>query len=72
MSTQYLEVHQTRSGDLSPYEEKLAGSLMEIFSRGTHDLAGVVDGLNRLGLTAPDGNTWTEANFRAEMKRLGE
>lgn len=71
MTNQYLEVHQTRDGELSPYEEKLAGSLMEIFSRGTHDLAGVVDGLNGLGLTAPDGSHWTEANFRAEMKRLG-
>lgn len=71
MTDQYLEVHQTRNGEFTPYEEKLAGSLMEIFSRGTHDLAGVVDGLNGLGLTAPDGGTWTETNFRTEMSRLG-
>ena len=71
MREQYLEPNQTRRNPVSPYELKLAGSLGEIFASGTHDLAGVVKGLNDLGLNAPGGTAWDETTFRAEMKRLG-
>ncbi|MGX7732736.1 recombinase-like helix-turn-helix domain-containing protein [Rhodococcus sp. 2H158] len=67
----YLEPRQTHPDPLTPYEDKLAGSLMEIFGTGTHDLPGVVEGLNGLGLHGPDGRPWTEDTFRAEMRRLG-
>ncbi|MED5803442.1 recombinase-like helix-turn-helix domain-containing protein [Gordonia sp. Z-3] len=67
----YLEVHQTHPDAITPYERKLAGSLTEIFTAGAATLTEVVDGLNTLGLHGPDGGPWTEENFRAEMRRLG-
>ena len=71
MPEQYLETHQTHPDPISPYEAKLSGAIMEVFGRGVHDLPGLVAGLNGLGLNAPDGSAWTEDNFRAEMRRLG-
>lgn len=71
MREQYLEVHQTHPHPISAYEEKLSGSIMEIFGRGVYDLPGLIEGLNGLGLNAPDGGAWNEDNFRSEMRRLG-
>lgn len=68
----YLDAHQTHPGPFSPYEVKLSGSIMEVFASGTHDLPGLVAGLNTLGLHAPDGGQWNEDNLRAEMRRLGD
>ncbi|GAB35300.1 recombinase-like helix-turn-helix domain-containing protein [Gordonia otitidis] len=68
----YLEVHQNHPEPITPYEAKLAGTLTEIFSGGATTLAEVVEGLNNLGLHAPDGGSWTDENFRAEMRRLGK
>ena len=72
MPEQYLDAHQTHPGPISPYEAKLSGAIMEVFGRGVHDLPGLVAGLNGMGLNAPDGGPWTEDNFRAEMRRLGD
>ena len=72
MTEQYLDPHQTHPEPISPYEQKLSGAIMEIFGTGTHDLPGLVAGLNDLGLNGPDGETWTEETFRAEMRRLGD
>ncbi|MGC5164695.1 recombinase-like helix-turn-helix domain-containing protein [Rhodococcus sp. 105337] len=71
-TTQYLDAHQTHLEPFTPYEMKLSGSIMEVFGKGIHDLPGLVASLNGLGLHAPDGGDWTEENFRAEMRRLGE
>jgi hypothetical protein len=71
MPEQYLDPHQTHPHPITPYEAKLSGAIMEVFGRGVHDLPGLVDGLNGLGLNAPDGSAWTEETFRAEMRRLG-
>ncbi|WP_026927703.1 recombinase-like helix-turn-helix domain-containing protein [Granulicoccus phenolivorans] len=68
---QYLDAHQTHPEPFSAYELKLSGSIMEVFGRGTHDLPGLIKGLNDLGLNAPDGTPWTEETFRDEMRRLG-
>ncbi|OYO18340.1 hypothetical protein CGZ93_15210 [Enemella dayhoffiae] len=71
MPEQYLEPHQTHPEPFSPYELKLSGSIMEVFARGTHDLPGLIKGLNDLGLHGPGGREWTEDSFRDEMRRLG-
>jgi hypothetical protein len=68
---QYLEAHQTHPHPITPYESKLSGAIMEVFGRGVHDLPGLIDGLNGMGLNAPDGSPWNVDNFRAEMRRLG-
>lgn len=71
MSDQYLVIHQSRDGDPSPYETKLAAAIEEIFARGVHDLPGLLAELNGNGHQSPDGTPWTEASFTAEMHRLG-
>ena len=71
MPEQYLDAHQTHPDPMSPYEAKLSGAIMEVFGRGVHELPGLLDGLNAMGLNAPDGGQWNEENFRSEMRRLG-
>lgn len=71
MPWNYLEPHQTRNGQPSAYEVKLAGAIEEIFGHGTHDLTGLLAELNGNGPTAPNGQPWTEDSFTTEMRRLG-
>jgi hypothetical protein len=66
----HLQPFQARTTDPTPYELKLAGALEEVFGSGRHDLAGVVDGLNELGVPAPGGAAWTTASFTTEIERL--
>ncbi|MGW0550287.1 recombinase-like helix-turn-helix domain-containing protein [Streptomyces altiplanensis] len=67
----YLEVHQSRTHEPSPYACKLAATLEEVYTDEGHELADVVRGLNARRVHAPDGQPWTEQSFRAEMHRLG-
>ncbi|QFG23608.1 recombinase-like helix-turn-helix domain-containing protein [Actinomadura sp. WMMB 499] len=67
----YLEVHQTRDREPTPYERKLAGAIEEVFATGAHDLPALVAGLRERGITGPDGAPLTEDAFRSEMTRLG-
>ncbi len=67
----YLEVHQSRTHEPSPYAYKLAATLEEVYTDEGHELADVVRGLNTRRVHAPDGQPWTEQSFRAEMHRLG-
>ncbi|GAA3172272.1 MULTISPECIES: recombinase-like helix-turn-helix domain-containing protein [Streptomyces] len=69
--TPYLEVHQSRTREPTPYEIKLARTLEEIFTRVGHELTDVVAGLNARQVRTPDGEPWTERSFRDEMHRLG-
>jgi hypothetical protein len=68
----YLQPHQARNADPTPYELKLAGAIEEVFGTGRHDLAGLVAGLNELGVPAPGGEVWTEASYTAEIQRLAQ
>ncbi len=72
MHTNYLEPFQARDTEPSPYEMKLAGAIEEVFGTGRHDLDGLVDGLNELGVPAPGGATWTAESFTTEIKRLAD
>ncbi|MFE1175382.1 recombinase-like helix-turn-helix domain-containing protein [Streptomyces sp. NPDC058773] len=67
----YLDIHQSRTHDPTPYEYKLAAALEEVFTKDGHELTDVVRGLNARLVHAPDGASWTEESFRAEMHRLG-
>lgn len=67
----YLDVHQSRTHEPTPYELKLAATLEEVFTKDGHELTDVVRGLNARQVHAPDGAPWTEESFRTEMKRLG-
>ncbi|MYW65220.1 hypothetical protein GTY65_14290 [Streptomyces sp. SID8379] len=67
----YLDIHQSRTHEPSPYEVKLAATLEEVLTKEGHELADVVRGLNARQVSAPDGAPWTEESFTAEMHRLG-
>jgi hypothetical protein len=69
--SRYLEVHQSRTHEPSPYERKLARVLEEVFTHVGHELSDVVQGLNDRNVHAPDGQPWTEKSFTTEMQRLG-
>ncbi|WP_019203603.1 recombinase-like helix-turn-helix domain-containing protein [Tsukamurella sp. 1534] len=69
--SQYLEPDQARTAPNTPYDDKLAGALREIFASGAHALDAVVSGLNGMGIHAPDGNPWTGESFTAEMSVKG-
>lgn len=61
---------QTRSAPQTDYERALADALEHILAE-THELAGIVAGLNAAGLRTPDGKAWTADSFQAVIKRLG-
>ncbi|MCX5230762.1 recombinase-like helix-turn-helix domain-containing protein [Streptomyces sp. NPDC006553] len=67
----YLDVHQSRTHEPTPYEYKLAATLEEVFAHEGHELTDVVRGLNARKVHTADGTPWTEESFRAEMNRLG-
>ncbi|MEV7566416.1 recombinase-like helix-turn-helix domain-containing protein [Streptomyces tanashiensis] len=67
----YLDVHQSRTREPTPYEYKLAATLEEVFTQDGHGLSDVVRGLNARKVHTADGAPWTEESFRAEMNRLG-
>ena len=67
----YLVPNQTRRGPLTPYDDKLANAIRAVFATGTHDLLGLVEGLNDVGIHAPDGKPWTTETFTHEMSVKG-
>ncbi len=68
---QPLQPHQAGTREPNAYETKLAGAIEEVFGTGRHDLPGLVDGLNDMGVLGPGGEPWTEASFGDEIKQLG-
>lgn len=63
---------QTRPAPLTAAEEALANALQKIFAAEIYVLDGIVENLNAMKIAPPAGATvWTEANFRAELARLG-
>lgn len=67
----YLEEHQARSSEPTPYEMKLAGAIEEVFGEGRHTLDGLVEGLNARGMLGPSGEPWTTETFAQEMAQQG-
>ncbi|MFT5486017.1 MAG: hypothetical protein ACI9JL_000577 [Paracoccaceae bacterium] len=67
----YMEQWQAGTGNATPYEAALGNALEEVFSAGIYDLAGIVAALNRMGVTTPDGEPWTEEGYGAVMEKLG-
>jgi hypothetical protein len=62
-----------RSSVLAPPAEEaaFAKALFGVLNKGIHDLTGIVAALNATAVRAPGGAAWTEANFTAEIERLG-
>ena len=66
----YLQPVQAGTSAPTPWDLKLAGAIEEVFGTGRHDLAGLVDGLNELGIPAPGGEQWTPEGFTIAIAEL--
>ena len=71
ISERFLEPHQARQRPATSYEDLLADAVERTFSRGVHDLMGLVASLNEKGPVGENGELWTEQSFTQAMSRLG-
>jgi len=62
-------VWQNRTAAPTEYEDGL-GDALELVLAETHELAGIVEGLNALGIRTPAGDLFTEETLKAEFARL--
>jgi hypothetical protein len=63
--------HQTRPAEWPAEFSRFGDALEAVLGSGTHDLAGIVAGLNERDCRAPDGAVWTEASLRRRLADLG-
>lgn len=66
----YNETHQARTAAPTSYESLLGDSIERAFATGIHDLAGLVQYLNTVGPSGPNGQVWTTESYKQEMARL--
>ena len=66
----YNDTHQARTQDPTSYESLLGDSIERAFGAGIHDLAGLVQYLNNVGPSGPNGQPWTAETYQLEMARL--
>lgn len=71
ISERFLEPHQARQRPATSYEDLLADAVERTFSRGVHDLRGLVASLNEKGPVGENGELWTEQSFTEAISRLG-
>ncbi|WP_221795701.1 recombinase-like helix-turn-helix domain-containing protein [Oceanobacter mangrovi] len=73
MTDRYLEPHQARTRDNTPFEDLLADSIERAFAEQIHDLPTLVDFLNRVGPPCPtESGLWTADSYQTLMSKLGE
>ncbi len=70
-SERRLVCWQTRRQPPTQYEIRLATALQNIFGDEVYDIESIVARLNGSDVRSPDGEAWSEANFRAAMCELG-
>lgn len=66
----YREVHQTRTHPPTEYENRLGDALEEAFSEKAWELPQLVERLNALGVSDPQGAPWTEESFPRVMASI--
>ena len=67
-----LIIWQTRPAPPSEFELSLAAALEQIFAQRIYELPDIVAALNRDGPRTREGAAWTEANFVATFRELGQ
>lgn len=73
MTERYLEPHQARTRDNTPFEDLLADSIERAFAEQIHDLPSLVAFLNISGPPCPTADgIWTENSYQTLMSKLGE
>lgn len=53
------------------FEDRLGDTLEALLEAGADSLDALADGLNRNGVTPPDGVPWTATTLATEFHRLG-
>jgi hypothetical protein len=66
----YLQPKQAQYRPPTNYEDLLGDAIERSFAAGVHDLAALVENLNRQGMTTRAGQPWTEENYGPEMAAL--
>lgn len=66
----YLQPRQAQHRPPTNYEDLLGDAIERSFASGVHDLAGLVESLNRQGMTTRAGLAWTQENYGPEMAAL--
>jgi hypothetical protein len=67
----YLSDNQTRTYEVTAWQQELANAVEGVFSKGARELDEVVAGLNATRVRPPSGGDWTPDNFTAVMHELG-
>lgn len=67
----YLNPVQTRTQEVTAWQQELANAIEGVFTKGARELNEVVAGLNRSRVRPPAGGDWTEENFTTAMRELG-
>ena len=67
-----LIVWQTRPAAPTEFELTLAAALEQLFAQRIYELPDIVAALNRDGPRTREGAAWTEANFVATFRELGQ
>ena len=68
----YLEPNQSRNDEPTPYENKLADAIEKAYAENIQELGPLVEKLNELGTSDPDGRPWTQQSFVGVMLELGK
>lgn len=66
----YLQPKQAQYRPPTNYEDLLGDAIERTFASGVHDLAGLVESLNRQAMTTRSGERWTEENYGPEIAGL--
>ncbi|MCX5465342.1 recombinase-like helix-turn-helix domain-containing protein [Alcaligenes parafaecalis] len=72
MSVRYLQPQQALEREPTLYEDLLGDALERAFAKGAHDLASLVEQLNREGIATPDGHAWTAENYSDAIAVLAQ
>lgn len=68
----YLQPKQAQYRAPTTYEDLLGDAIERCFATGIHDLAGLVENLNRQTMTTRAGEAWTVDNYGPEMAALSK
>jgi hypothetical protein len=68
----YLSPHQSREREPTEWELQLADAIEGAFAKGAHELDTLVAALNASRVRPQGGGKWTNSNFTALMRELGD
>ncbi len=67
----HLSPHQSRTNEPTDWELALAAALESAFTKGAHELDGLVAELNASRVRPREGGVWTADVFTSTMRELG-